>query len=313
MKQFVLISILLISLNSFSQVKDVKEMKKVCKEMLEIIKEHSIVSDSFDWKTYPQKIDSIILANNHQDSFRKIRHIIINDLKARGDNHSSYFNINRINSWKKEKDSFLYPNCKILDSCFGYIDMPGLPSLNDPELKNYEETIRAQIKKIDQKFTIKGWIIDLRNNSGGIFEKMLSGLNPLIEDGIVGYNIIKNKKEPWIASIRNSKNNEYELIDYKCKNRFPKIIVLIDSNSASAAEMICVALCAYSNIKIIGNNTMGLTTKNKMFFLSNRERLNLAIGYFADRNGKIYTGKLKPDIFVTNEEAIDKAKELILK
>lgn len=312
MKFNLFIFILFLCFNSFSQVKDVKEMRKICTDMLDIIKEHSIVSDSFDWNTYPQKIDSLILANNHQDSFRKIRYSIINDLKLRGDNHSSYFSHRRIKGNVKEKDSFLYPNCKILDSVFGYINMPSLGTFNGLEHKNYSETIRVQIKKIDEKYIIKGWIIDLRKNRGGNFNNMLSGINPLIEDGIVGYSIIKNKKQEWIASIKRLVDEENNLLEYKCKTKHPKIIVLIDSNTCSAAEMTCISLYNVPNVIFIGNYSGGYTTKNTQYKLSNDESLNLASGYFADRSGKIHKGKLKPDIFVSNEEAIDKAKKLII-
>jgi carboxyl-terminal processing protease len=313
MKKISLILVLItINLISSAQVKNVKEMRKVCTEILEIIQENSIVADSFDWKTYPQKIDSLILANNHQDSFRKIHHIIIDDLKLRGDNHSSYFNHNRTEKWEKEKDSIQYPNCKILESSFGYIDMPKLSTWNRIELKNYAETVRIQIKKIDEKYTIKGWIIDLRKNRGGIFEKMLIGINPLIKDGIVGYRINNKNKEPWIASIKKKKNSSSEIIEYKCKTINPKIVVLIDSLTSSAAEALCISLYTVPNVIFMGNYTGGYTTANKLFQLSNGESLSLASGFFADRTGIIHKGKLKPDIFVTNEEAIEKAKQIIL-
>lgn len=317
MKNYLFIFILFLSINSFSQVKDIKEMRKICTEMLDIIKEHSIVSDSFDWNLYPQKIDSLILANNHQDSFRKIRDSIINDLKLRGDNHSSYFSHRRIKVMKKEKDSFYYPNCKILDNSIGYIEMPGTKSWNWKENKNFIETVRAQIKKIDDKYLIKGWILDLRKNHGGNYNLMILAINPLIEDGIVGYSVIKNKKIPWNAKsevkLDNIDLDRFDhLIEYKTKTKNPRIIVLIDSPTASAAEMICISLHTVPNVKFIGNYSGGYTTDNIQYKLSNEESLNLASGYFADRSGKIHKGKLKPDIFVSNEEAIDKAKKLII-
>mgnify|MGYP000868258622 CR=1 FL=1 len=305
------LSLLVNNLNS--QVKDTNEMRKVCHEMLKLIKEKSIVSDSFNWVLFPKKIDSIILSNNHKDSFRMIRNFIIQELRQKGDNHSSYFSKNRLLSWQKEKDSFLYPNCKILDSSFGFIDMPSLASFNGIEIKNYAETIRIQIKKIDEKYLVKGWIIDLRKNRGGNFWNMLSGINPLIEDGVVGFSISHNKTiEKWVASAKNPMHSNSEIIEYKCKTKNPKIVVLIDSLSSSAAEAVCISLYEVPNVIFMGNNTGGYTSNNQIFLLPNGERFNLAVGFFADRNRNVYKGKLKPNLYFHNEEILKAAKKWIL-
>ena len=63
--------------------------------------------------------------------------------------------------------------------------MKGFNNVDSINRIKYADSLQYQIKLMDNKY-IKGWILDLRENSGGNCWPMLTGLGPLLGNGICG-------------------------------------------------------------------------------------------------------------------------------
>lgn len=301
---FTLFFVVILMTNCYSQNKDREELKKVSNEILTYIKEYSIVTDSINWKEFRRDILTKITKLDDVDSNKIIFSSILDKLRRYGDFHSFYSDKSNLKKIVSNDTTLNYPSSKIIDDSIGYISLPTHLSMNEKDNFIYADTLRKQIRLLDEKYSIKGWIVDLRGNGGGNMWPMLAGLNPIIEDGTVGYFVSKAKRIKWQST---SKNN------YKCKNLHNKIAILIDSLTGSSGEMAAISLLGRENSKSFGTKTSGFTTANQNFKLSNGAMLFLATAYCEDRTKKKYIGKITPDVEVSdNTKTITKSKEWLL-
>ena len=81
---------------------------------------------------------------------------------------------------------------QILKTQIGYIKISGF-SYTDSLCNAFALRLQQIIKEIDNN-NLKGWIIDLRNNTGGNMWPMLLGIGPIIGDGTAGY-FVNDKKD----------------------------------------------------------------------------------------------------------------------
>jgi carboxyl-terminal processing protease len=302
---------LFLSSFSFGQMKDKAELRKVSKEILTLVKDHSIVVDSINWTAFNLEIETEINRIQNMDSSDFVISKIIKQLRKYGDHHSVYSNKARSEQILSHKTSVLFPTSKLVANGIGYLHLPFHLSMNKDENYRYADTLRKQIQYLDVNNHIKGWIVDLRDNYGGNMWPMLAGLNPLLEDNTVGYQVISNHYSSWESNSKKPFGLPKMRNTYKCKDLKNKIAVLIDTVTASSGEMIAISLLGMGNSKSFGNPTGGYTTTNGTYRLSNGAYLFLANGYCADRNKKVYMGKIQPDVAVDNSEAMQAAMKWI--
>ena len=89
------------------------------------------------------------------------------------------------------------PEYQLINNNIGYIMVPGFNSANKEIANNFAEKIQNMIKKLDSENNIKGWVVDLRKNTGGNMYPMIAGLGSLVGEGNLGYFVAKNRKDTW--------------------------------------------------------------------------------------------------------------------
>ena len=200
---------------------------------------------------------------------------------------------------------------ELIEKDLAYIDVPWLSSADKEICIKYADSLQSVIASFD-KMGVNKWIIDLRRNTGGNCWPMLAGLGPLLGNGIHGYFISASETIPFsyqdgsVLQARHKRctvSNAYTLIT-PVKN----IIVLTGPNTASAGEIVALAFKAKSNVLFVGEPTAGLTTANATYKLSDGSTLVLTVCKEADRNGKIYEGRIHPDHLVIGPPGKDMAK-----
>ena len=129
-------------------------------------------------------------------------------LKELGDNHSIFLSKeefeNMDSTCKKAAVSEVITfSGKLLDQNIGYLHLRGFNTTDSINSIIYADSLQNLIKSIDNR-NIKGWILDLRENTGGSCWPMLAGLGPLLGNGICGYGIDNNhKKSSWFTKMVN--------------------------------------------------------------------------------------------------------------
>jgi C-terminal processing protease CtpA/Prc len=281
---------------------------------LKIIKDNSLFSDSLNWRQVSSELATLQLQKNDSLDKLTILNFFINKLKVVGDNHSFYSAISKAPKQARQTNEPEKPESQYLGNGIGIIKVPMFMSPSSEKIKEFANSIRNQIKKLDTENDIKGWIVDLRNNDGGNMWPMIAGLNALFKDGTVGYFVGNKKSNGSEWNIRNGKINlSKERVDtYKVKNLDSKIAILINSNTASSAEMTAVTFIGLPNARLFGQPSAGYTTANSDFNLSNGWKLYLATNLIADRNHKVYSNKVIPDFIVEIDTEVSAAEAWLL-
>lgn len=283
-------------------------------QLFKIVEENSINRRKIDWADYKAKIWKRV-ANAKTISETEAAMLLAMSLLK--DNHSSIIADNK---------RVLYGGigCQTapavtppftLDNV-GYIEVKGF-SGSDQEAINFAQAIQNNIQRLDDK-NLKGWVIDLRRNTGGGMYPMIAGLGPFIGEGVCGYFYdIDNKP---IHSFAYEKGNA--LLDmgsivkvdrpYRLINENPKVAILIGGATASSGEATTLAFVGRPNTRFFGTATCGVSTSNTQYTLPfYGYRLNLFTANMGDRTGKIYGAEIVPDEVVTDEQIFDKAVKWI--
>ncbi|MFN2144626.1 MAG: S41 family peptidase [Anaerolineales bacterium] len=148
-----------------------------------------------------------------------------------------------------------------------------------------------------------GWVIDLRDNYGGNLAPMVSGMVPLIGDGVLGYfEDVEGNRTPIEYDsgefIGDDENDWFDTgyRDISLQHPNPPIAILIGPNTASSGEMLALTFKGKENVIYFGHQTAGQTTGNDKFDLSDGAILLLTTAVFVDREGTVYGGPVLPDL-----------------
>lgn len=136
---------------------------------------------------------------------------------------------------------------------------------------------------------MEGLVVDLRANPGGNLQTVVDILDILLPEGIVVY-----------TEDKYGKQTVYESDDAK---QFTKpIAVLVDGNSASAAEIFAGAIQDYEMGPIVGTNTFGKGIVQQIVRLDNDTSVKLTVSeYFTPDGRSIHGEGIAPDVEVEYE------------
>ena len=202
-------------------------------------------------------------------------------VRRRGEKKALTFNIIReviqVQSVKSE----------IIDESIGYIR---LTSFND----NSSDQIEKQIKKLKKDKNLNSFILDLRNNPGGLLSQAIKISDFFLENGEIVSTKSRKKSEnrKWFAK-------KGDITDGKT------LLVLINYGSASASEIVAGALKDHKRAIIVGENSFGKGSVQSIIPLKNRGAIRLTVAKYYLPSGKsISEVGVRPDIEV-NEEGDD--------
>ncbi|MFN9320723.1 MAG: S41 family peptidase [Chitinophagales bacterium] len=310
MKKRLTLLCILVNLSLFAQDSVLRLHIKFTNEVLDIIERHSIFSDSIDWPIFRKEMDFLTSAH-YQDTGYLVMRRILNELQKYGDNHSFWRSRKRAKDLNQKLMDLRSPKLVELKKGIGHLTIPSYTNRGVLDLFLYIDSALSQIEEMDNVGKLKGWIIDLRGNSGGNMYPMISSILPFIQEDSLGYFLTRKDKTAWIKIFLKPSLVTQRIKKYKCKNLNAKIAVLIDNKTASAAEMTAISLIGLPNVKLFGQTSAGKTTGNRIFNLSNGSMIALSTSWAIDRKGKIYFGPIIPDVITSTEETLVKAIDWI--
>ena len=202
-------------------------------------------------------------------------------VRRRGVKKALIFNITReviqVQSVKSE----------LIDNNIGYIR---LTSFNE----NSSEQIEEKVNKLNKNKDLKGYILDLRNNPGGLLSQAIKISDFFLENGEIVSTKSRKKSEnrKWFA-------RKGDITDGKT------LLVLINYGSASASEIVAGALKDHKRAIILGENSYGKGSVQSIIPLKNKGAIRLTVAKYYLPSGKsISEVGVRPDIEV-NEEGDD--------
>ena len=174
---------------------------------------------------------------------------------------------------------------KKIDKNIGYVR---LTAFNE----NSSSQVRKKIKEFDKDKNIKGYILDLRNNPGGLLSQAIKISDFFLSNGeIVSTKSRKeNENRKWFA-------NEGDILNGKT------LVVLINNGSASASEILAGALKDHKRAILIGETTYGKGSVQSIIPLKNKGAIRLTISKYYLPSGKsISEVGIIPDIEVVEKD-----------
>jgi len=172
----------------------------------------------------------------------------------------------------------------LLDNNIGYIR---LTSFND----NSSQQIKKQIKKLKKNENLKAFILDLRNNPGGLLSQAIKISDFFLENGEIVSTKSRKKSENkrWFAK-------KGDITDGKT------LLVLINYGSASASEIVAGALKDHKRAIILGESSYGKGSVQSIIPLKNKGAIRLTVAkYYLPSGGSISEVGVRPDIEVNEE------------
>ncbi len=187
---------------------------------------------------------------------------------------------------------------------YGYIRLSQFAGNTTDEL----EKALAELESVDEP--LKGLILDLRDNGGGLLNQSIQVADLFLEDG-------------KILSIKGRKNKNTKVFNAKpdqIQRDYP-MIVLINGGSASASEIVAGALQDQKRALILGTTSFGKGSVQTVETLRDGSGLKLTIARYYTPNGRSIQAKgIEPDIVLKHrlidtqerkeEEGLIKEKDL---
>ncbi|HXC07024.1 MAG TPA: S41 family peptidase [Bacteroidia bacterium] len=274
------------------------------------VRKNALYSDSLDWKQVTREIRSLSegIRNGEDPSFLAM--YLMYKLEQKGDMHSSFMPKSKVIELSSHRADKRCPEGKKIREHIGYIKVPGFRTLQDSTMNAFAAQLQDLIRNLDTTNEIKGWVVDLRENTGGNMYPMIAGLGPLLGNGKLGSFVYPKRKHSsaWTYVDGKCGSHTHTLVHvkdyYVLKRSGVKIAVLIGPNTASSGEMTLMSFIGKSNVKTFGVPTGGYTSSNGKYKLPGGSCLFLADSYTADRNNKIYTSKINPDQLINEPDQV---------
>ncbi|HET97781.1 MAG TPA: S41 family peptidase [Desulfurivibrio alkaliphilus] len=151
---------------------------------------------------------------------------------------------------------------------------------------------RTALEELHKEQEVKGLVLDLRNNPGGLLDQAVQLTDVFLERGI----IVSTK-----GRIR-EQNMVFEATGNGPAYRFP-IVVLVNEGSASASEIVAGALQDHQRAMIIGTPTFGKGSVQTIIPLNDGAGLRLTTArYYTPSGVSIQAKGITPDVEVRNDD-----------
>lgn len=158
----------------------------------------------------------------------------------------------------------------LLDNNIGYLSISQFEEVTTKQFKAAVEDLQSQ--------GMKGLVIDIRNNPGGLLDTVVGMLKYMLPDGLIVYTEDKqgNRKE-----YKGQDNDEFNL----------PLAVIVNGNSASASEIFAGAIQDYGKGTIIGTQTYGKGIVQTVKPLTDGSAIKFTIAKYFTPKGQDIHGK----------------------
>ncbi|MBN2247191.1 MAG: S41 family peptidase [Coriobacteriia bacterium] len=178
---------------------------------------------------------------------------------------------------------------EMLEADIGYMKLEGFNQNASAEIRTAIDELRAQ--------GARGYILDLRNNPGGLLSASVEVSSLFIADGVI------------VTVEDRTGEAERHRAAGKTATDAP-LVVLVNGNSASASEIVAGALQDYGRATLVGEQTFGKGSVQQIEELSFGGAVKLTIAHYLTPKGRAIDGiGLTPDVIVEMEHELIAERE----
>ena len=168
-----------------------------------------------------------------------------------------------------------------LDNGFGYVRISQFQSRTGSQLNDAVRSLTD-----DGESPLRGLVLDLRNNPGGVLQAAVDVSDAFLEDGRIVYT----------DGRREDAGMEFDATDGDLLDGAP-MVILVNGGSASASEIVAGALQDQGRAVLMGDNTFGKGSVQSVRPLDNGAAVKLTTArYFTPSGSAIQEGGIEPDV-----------------
>lgn len=184
---------------------------------------------------------------------------------------------------------------RLLDNGYGYVRLSQFMETSADDLRR---ALMSMSEKAPGK-ELKGLILDLRNNPGGLLTQAILVGDLFLKEGVIVYTDGRDKSEQQ-KFFAHAKGTQPE---------YP-IVVIVNGGSASAAEIIAGAFKDHGRALIVGTQTFGKGSVQTITPLGNGGAVTLTTAlYFTKSGNSLQAQGVKPDILIDEDPEAEQVDE----
>lgn len=188
---------------------------------------------------------------------------------------------------KKDIIKVVSTTSKIVSNEFGYIRVSAFQ-------KNTALEVQKEISKISENKEIKGLIIDLRGNPGGLLDEAINMSDLFLDESVIVF-----------TKDRTGTKNYYNAKDGQIIREIP-MVVLIDGGSASASEIVAGALQDHKRAIIIGSKSFGKGSVQNIIEFNDGNAIKLTTSRYYTPSGRSIQAKgIVPDVEIDTVSVVN--------
>ncbi len=192
-------------------------------------------------------------------------------------------------SWPGLRDITITRDRISLHSIQAYLLEPGIGYIKITSFQTATtRDFRKNLRKLRKKKPIKGLVLDLRNNPGGLLDQAVNVADVFLDDGL-------------IVTTRGRKNNEQQAFSAhknNARDNYP-VIVLVNEGTASGSEIVAGALQDHKRAIILGTTTFGKGSVQTILPMPDGSAIRLTTArYYTPEGRSIQATGIVPDIIV---------------
>ena len=153
--------------------------------------------------------------------------------------------------------------------------------------ENCAEELDAALQELEKAHgkRLSGLVLDLRHNPGGLLDSCLELTNRFIADGTL-----------VTLRRRNLPDAVHRADPAKCTHRDVPLVLILDSRSASASEVLAGALQDHGRARVVGTRSYGKGVVQNVFsWEGRRDKLKLTTSYYLTPSGRNIENQLRPE------------------
>lgn len=316
-----------LSFTSQAQTSGLNSNMELLDSIIAIMKVQSVYAEAVDWQEVEQKMKAQLPDDNNLESLIPPVEYLF---EALGDFHGGLLlNGQRYNRFYKSEYHYpvsidivneinqndLQVDAQMLKGKIAYLKIPHLFLYGPEQISEATTKIREKICSLKAKKP-KGWIIDLRTNTGGNMYPMFAGLGEILPnislsgDSRDGASFASNWHNAaghffmWGQPMTSTPLSCTEPTALNI-NESQKIAVLTSRYTASAGEAVASSLKSQKNIRLFGEITSGYSSTTGWFPLRENLILLPTVAYYISLDGTWHRNGVYPDQEIIEEIKLD--------
>jgi carboxyl-terminal processing protease len=298
---------------------------------LDLMQTNAVYTPTPGWKAVRAKAHNwwAVGATSPEGTYGAIRYVV-EELRQAGDLHAGFYDP----SQAKALDRLLRgsgtaptppPTVSLLEHRLGVISLPGVLSPpKSPSARRYARRALLRIARLGRNEHPCGWIIDLRNDTGGDIYPMFLAVGPILGNGrLIGFTAKRGRRVSIsyrdgtllnstgantvqalkVMPITPAGGTVQAPVKVMPIRPAPPVAVLTGPKTISAGEAVTVASHGRPNTRSFGLATAGAPNSPVIYHLADGAAAVVSVALDVDRQGHIYKHAIAPDVTSADAQA----------